>query len=641
MFPIVLLLSIAQSPAPVCDPPPASEHILLAADIPMDIRFSSAAHTRKIEQILAKIQPTTYDRALALYGKQTLSSRDLLNQILTDNPNHGPSLLLRARIAASSSFRDLDRVKADIAQFHRACPNSFVSVSELARLPDLAWLASETAILRNQLKGRAGRLEAIAYPVLWQYELIGRRSDQQEDTRRIWQEDMEHLRNDRFPRTLSWLGAIQAMEFHLNKQFDWLSADFGRFHPHSYIANLADLMATRELGNASQAVARFEQLTKLYPASPGIASYRISFSREKPDLLPDAYIAMKSAMDLDPDSYKTLPPYQITMAEDLVRRKLRMDLVPTFIFAGIEVIHRETTKDNFTDLYAESEKFRRQRYDFWYLLAYLPLIEAYTALDKPAEALDLVAQTQTILNRSRPSSTASLKDRNRHLSIEANFWRVKGLLASSRGKKFDALIAYRNALASFPPASVNPDKRDEVMAEALKISKEFGATAETWNDWEAKQPLSNLRSGVGKTNAWQALLISQPDLNIKDMLGREFTPAQLKQKKTFVNLWATWCLPCRAELPYLEKLAIQVKDREDIAVIALNVDEDTTLVEPFLKSFNFHFPANLAQAYAYAILPAFGIPANYLIRGETTSYFDSQAEGDAWVAAALKAVNQP
>jgi thiol-disulfide isomerase/thioredoxin len=622
---------MAQSPTPICDPTPSQEQILLAADIPMDVRYSRDAHNQKLAQLRAKLPTTTYDQALQLYSKQTGAAREILNKILAANPSHGPALLLRARIAASTSFKDVPALKADVAQFHKACPNSYAAVSEFTGAQDLQWLAQEAALLRSQLQGRAGRLEALAYPVLWHWERSSRRSDQMADVKALWAKDFELLRSDKFPRTESWRSAITAMSFLEDIEIDWLSADFARFHPHSGTALRARLKST-------QSSADFEALVRQYPASTSVPAFWIDRVRDNPEQLPSAYLAMKSAMALDPDSFNSSPPYQIGMAEDLVRKNLRMDLVPSFIFAGIEAIQRETAKENNSDLYPNPEKFRQKQYDTWYLVAYFPLIEAYAALNKPNEAVDIVSQAQTILNRSRPPADSSLEQRNTHLHMEANFWRVKGILAAARGKTFDALIAYRNALSCYPPRSSRPDQRDEVMATARALAKQLGATEEAWNDWEARQPLDSFRAGVGTSNAWQTLAIKQPELKIKDMLGREFTPAQLAARKTFVNLWATWCGPCREELPYLEKLAQQLKDKPEIAVIALNVDEDITPVESFLKRFNFTFPNNLAQTYAYAMLPPMAIPANYLIAPGKTEAIYPDLSGDAWVAHITKAI---
>ncbi len=84
-----------------------------------------------------------------------------------------------------------------------------------------------------------------------------------------------------------------------------------------------------------------------------------------------------------------------------------------------------------------------------------------------------------------------------------------------------------------------------------------------------------------------------------------------------------------------------MKDREDIAVIALNVDEERQLVEPFLNRFNFTFGNNMAQTYAYAMLPVMAIPANYILTPSETKAFDEEAGGDAWVKSVLGNFNNP
>lgn len=619
------MLAMAQSQAPVCDLPDA-------VDIPMDVRYSRDEHNKKISAILSGVPKTAYDDALALYGKRTPEARKILDRILLENPNHGPALLLRARIAASAAFRDVDRLKADVAKFHQACPMSYAAASEFSNLPDVEWIAREAALLRQQLHGRAGSREAQAYPVLWQWERTSRQS------KAPWAKDLEWLRDESFPRSESWLNALRNMEFLEEVRLDWIGADYGRFYPHSSAALQPQLEALRVQGNKPEVLARFAELAKQYPASTSVASYWIGLVRQQDHLVVDAYLAMKTAMALDPASYRTLPPHQINMAQDLVSRKLRMDLVPSFVFAGIEAIERETARESVSDLYPGAEKGRQRQHDYWYLEAYFPLIQAYAAMGKLSEGLDVVSQAQLILNRSRPPAEASLEDRNRHLRMEANFWRVKGILAEARGKPFDALIAYRNAMASYPPRSSRGDERDDVMARARALVKQFGGSEEAWMDWEAKQPLESFRAGVGGSNAWKSLAAKQPGLKIKDMLGREFTPEQLATKKTFVNLWATWCLPCRAELPYLEQLSQKLKGQEDVAVIALNVDEDGGLVEPFLKRFQFGFGNNLAQGYAYSILPVMAIPANYVVTATKTEAFWSEQAAEAWVEHALNTV---
>ncbi|MFO7525423.1 MAG: TlpA disulfide reductase family protein [Ignavibacteriaceae bacterium] len=61
-------------------------------------------------------------------------------------------------------------------------------------------------------------------------------------------------------------------------------------------------------------------------------------------------------------------------------------------------------------------------------------------------------------------------------------------------------------------------------------------------------------------------------------------------KPLLINIWATWCVPCREEFPDLVKLAVQYKDKADF--IGISVDEEDEIeskVKPFLNNFNVNF----------------------------------------------------
>jgi thiol-disulfide isomerase/thioredoxin len=73
-----------------------------------------------------------------------------------------------------------------------------------------------------------------------------------------------------------------------------------------------------------------------------------------------------------------------------------------------------------------------------------------------------------------------------------------------------------------------------------------------------------------------------PELIVRTSDG-EMAPLTIGQGKlVVVNIWATWCAPCRKELPSLENLE-QVLNPQRFAVIALSVDEDPYLVREYLN----------------------------------------------------------
>lgn len=68
-----------------------------------------------------------------------------------------------------------------------------------------------------------------------------------------------------------------------------------------------------------------------------------------------------------------------------------------------------------------------------------------------------------------------------------------------------------------------------------------------------------------------------------DVGGRKFTLADFRGKVVLVNLWATWCPPCVAELPSLDRLQALLKDR-NFAVVAISLDRgDMKTVTDFLE----------------------------------------------------------
>ena len=80
---------------------------------------------------------------------------------------------------------------------------------------------------------------------------------------------------------------------------------------------------------------------------------------------------------------------------------------------------------------------------------------------------------------------------------------------------------------------------------------------------------------------------SEPDLKLKDMNGKDVSLADYKGKVVFVNFWATWCDPCRVEIPWL--IAMQNKyGPKGFTVLGIAMDEEgKSVVAPFLDKERF------------------------------------------------------
>jgi thiol-disulfide isomerase/thioredoxin len=112
-----------------------------------------------------------------------------------------------------------------------------------------------------------------------------------------------------------------------------------------------------------------------------------------------------------------------------------------------------------------------------------------------------------------------------------------------------------------------------------------------------------------------------------------------------VNFWATWCPPCRAEMPSMEKLNEAMKG-DDFVMLAINIEENArTVVPEFLKSSPHSFPVLYDdQGIVQRIYGVYKFPESFVIRKdgiiddkvigaidwahpETVAYFKGLAKG--------------
>lgn len=81
-----------------------------------------------------------------------------------------------------------------------------------------------------------------------------------------------------------------------------------------------------------------------------------------------------------------------------------------------------------------------------------------------------------------------------------------------------------------------------------------------------------------------------PDFTLTDLAGKSYSLAALRGKVVIVNFWATWCPPCRAEMPSMEQLYRELGD-EGLVMLAVNIEKDGRQTLPkFLAATPHSFP---------------------------------------------------
>jgi peroxiredoxin len=98
-----------------------------------------------------------------------------------------------------------------------------------------------------------------------------------------------------------------------------------------------------------------------------------------------------------------------------------------------------------------------------------------------------------------------------------------------------------------------------------------------------------------------ATLAPAPDFTLPSRAGAEVSLSGLKGQVVLINFWATWCGPCRKEMPLLDQLYQRYKGL-GFTMLGVNVEEDSTLADRFLKDTPVSFPVLLDRQNAVSKL---------------------------------------
>lgn len=106
-----------------------------------------------------------------------------------------------------------------------------------------------------------------------------------------------------------------------------------------------------------------------------------------------------------------------------------------------------------------------------------------------------------------------------------------------------------------------------------------------------------------------------PDFSLRDANGGLNSLAQYRGSLVLLNFWATWCGPCREEMPSMEQLSRNFGG-QGLAVVAVNQRESAALVNRFMKTHALNFSTPLdTDGRVAASYRVYGIPITYLIDG--------------------------
>jgi peroxiredoxin len=102
------------------------------------------------------------------------------------------------------------------------------------------------------------------------------------------------------------------------------------------------------------------------------------------------------------------------------------------------------------------------------------------------------------------------------------------------------------------------------------------------------------------------------DFELPDLVGAPVALRDFRGKRVLLNFWATWCGPCRYEIPHMVELYDEIYD-QGFEIVAVNLGEDTNRVAAFVRRFDMRFPVLLDRRLQVA--------SAYHVRGIPTSIF--------------------
>jgi len=107
-----------------------------------------------------------------------------------------------------------------------------------------------------------------------------------------------------------------------------------------------------------------------------------------------------------------------------------------------------------------------------------------------------------------------------------------------------------------------------------------------------------------------------PEFSVTDIDGKKLSLSDYRGKVILLDFWATWCTPCRAEIPHFVEMQ-QKYGPQGFQVVGISMDDDAKPVKEFYRQFNMNYPVavgddKLAQSFGGVL----GLPVNFIIDRE-------------------------
>ena len=551
--------------------------------------------------------------ANALAGIDTPESIRLLEALKKTHPEMARAHLELVSATSFGKFKDKARERAEVAEFFEACPET-VGASALMQLANNGTrelMVKTAAEVRKRLETEANPSKVQqSWTALWGLEFKAHPPAEHPAVRKQVAEDVARFEKLE-KQDVKWLAflregyqnvgdkaAADRIDDRIVKEYP--SSDqakrtvqerWRKEHPYPKEKDQREQYARATLAAAQDWHQRWpddslilDQIFSALSRLPETTAKRIETTGDQ----------LLAAYRKNPNWYG-FPPMEFQVAEAYVKHKVHLDQVTGLVdegYRGAETRNSGMLKD---DRYPDD--FRSEIEDSNLSLRLdraRILLDYYAAVNQPAKVSDVITELAS-LNPSKPNGKVSL------LAVRAK-------AAEVESRKLDALMLYRASIAARGATPVSPNAQNTPEENLDRLWKELGGTSAGYTLLMDKP-----KADAATDSRWERPKNPLPEFAVSDLQGKTWKLANLEGKAVLINIWATWCGPCREEHPEFQKLYEKLKSRTDVAVLSFNVDDELGKVEPYMKENKYTFPVLLGKDVVDQVVPALAIPRNWFV----------------------------
>jgi thiol-disulfide isomerase/thioredoxin len=523
----------------------------------------------------------------SLIGKDTPQAIVYLDRAAEATPKLSWVYTARASIYSSPNFLDEPKLFANLGAYRGLCPANVDGFRYLTKVKDQSKIADLLDQLRPLLEASRDPRDADLWSLVWGAEFRRTSKDDYAALRQRVAADMKRLESLPPPHDRNFMLALLD-GYNLSGQTDLaakidrrLNGDWEagkayqawedknrtrtrRVTPEEHQAMMQDLA-----GQAADWIVKWPSSEYAWETRLTTLAYMPNWTKQELEQAGEEVLKL----DAEQDMGWTYIPRKLRVAETWARNGVRLKDAAKLAEEALDEISQGP--EVMSDLTAPSNAAKISAAQlFGFDSSIWDAMEAVVGSSVQLKDFD---KAEAMLSKMRQW----LEDNQADARFQGRYFQAAGKIAEAKGDKLGAAAFYAMRPLKPTPAVAKPSS-------PVETALEFAA----WTP--VGQPLR--------------------EMYLQDLPGKSWTLASLRGKTTFVTVWATWCGPCRDELPEVQKLYEQSLTHGEVQVITLDIDENPGEVEPFMKSRNYTFPVIMsARKYVEDMTEHFRIPMNWLV----------------------------